>query len=62
MRLPNDLAAERALAAATDDLDARMLEHIEDARQRVGAHLLHPGPVDDAWYGSWYRGSNDLVT
>lgn len=61
MRLPNDLVAERTLASATDDLDARMLDHIEDARQRVGAHLLHPGPLDDAWYGAWYRGSNDVV-
>lgn len=60
MRLPNDLDAERRWAALTDDLDARMLAHIEDARRR-GPALLHPGPVDDAWYGQWYRASNDRL-
>lgn len=59
LRLPNDLDLERALAAAIEDCDRWMLEHIEDARERTGAVLLHPGPVDDAWYGRWYRASND---
>lgn len=62
MRLPNDLDLERALAAATEDCDRLMLEHIEDARERTGAVLLHPGPVDAAWYGRWCRASNDVVT
>lgn len=61
MRLPNDLEAERTLDAAIQGLDRDMLEHIEDARQRCGAPLLHPGPVGDAWYGRWYRAANDLV-
>jgi hypothetical protein len=61
MRLPNDLSAERRLAALAERLDRAMLEHIEDARQRGSVPLVHPGPVDDAWYGRWYRASNDLV-
>ena len=61
MRLPNDLARERRLAAAAEALDRAMLEHIEDARERLGTPLVHPGPVDDAWYGRWYRAANDLV-
>ena len=62
MRLPNDLARERQLAAVTEAADRQMLEHIEDARQRCGAPLLHPGPLGDAWYGRWYRASNDWVS
>lgn len=61
MRLPNDLVAERALVAAAEDVDRAMLQHIEDARRRCGAPLVHPGPVDDAWYGAWYRAANDAV-
>lgn len=61
-RLPNDLDMERRLAAAIEAVDRDMLERIEDARQRCGMDLLHPGPVDDAWYGAWYRASNDVVT
>lgn len=61
MRLPNDLDAERRWATLTDEMDARMLAHIEDARRRGGAALVHPGPVDDAWFGQWYRASNDVV-
>ena len=61
MRLPNDLRAEQRLARAAEDLDRRMMEHIEDARQRLGAQGVHPGPLDDAWYGQWYRAANDVV-
>jgi hypothetical protein len=61
LRLPNDLARERRLAALAERLDRGMLEHVEDARQRCSAPLLHPGPVDDAWYGRWYRAANDVV-
>ncbi len=61
LRLPNDLELERMLAAAIEDTDRVLLEHIEDARERCGAPLLHPGPVDAAWYGRWYRASNDAV-
>lgn len=61
MRLPNDLTMERRFAAQADALDRDMLAHIEDARQRCGVPLLHPGPVDDAWYGAWYRAHNDRV-
>lgn len=61
LRLPNDLDMERALAAATEDCDRRMVQAIEDARERTGAVMLHPGPVDSAWYGRWYRASNDEV-
>lgn len=61
MRLPNDLALEKQVAAATEALDRDMMERIEDARRRGGARLVHPGPVDGAWYGSWYRASNDFV-
>ena len=61
MRLPNDLDAEKRLAAAAEALDRAMLEHIEDARQRLGAQGVHPGPLDDAWYGQWYRAPNDIV-
>lgn len=61
LRLPNDLDLERALAAAAESCDRHMLERIEDARERTGAVLLHPGPVDDAWYGRWYRARNDVV-
>lgn len=60
-RLPNDLSLERMLTAAIEDTDRAMLEHIEDARERCGAPLLHPGPVDAAWYGRWYRAANDVV-
>lgn len=62
MRLPNDLTAERRLAAAAEDLDRAMLEQIEAARQRVGAPGVHPGPLDAAWYGQWYRAANDSVS
>lgn len=61
LRLPNDLDAERRLAAAIEDVDRSMLERIEDARDRGGAPLVHPGPVDAAWYGQWYRAANDTV-
>lgn len=61
MRLPNDLTDERRLARLTEALDASMLTNVEDARQRCGAPLVHPGPVDDAWYGAWYRAPNDVV-
>ena len=60
-RMPNDLTMERELAATIEDIDRDMLERIEDARQRCGMDLLHPGPVDAAWYGSWYRAANDVV-
>lgn len=61
MRLPNDLDAEVRALDEFDAIDRRMLDAIEDARQRLGAPLLHPGPTDDAWYGRWYRASNDVV-
>lgn len=61
MRLPNDLALERRWAALTEALDASLLDLIEDARQRCAVPLVHPGPVDDAWYGAWYRAANDRV-
>lgn len=61
MRLPNDLTDEKRLARLTETLDASMLAAIEDARQRCGAPGVHPGPVDDAWYGAWYRAPNDVV-
>ena len=59
MRMPNDPQAEDRLAAYTRQVDADMLRHIEDARQRCNTQLLHPGPVDDAWYGAWYRPANE---
>lgn len=61
MRLPNDLDMERELAAVTERADRAMLERIEDARQRCGAPLVHPGAVGSAWYGAWYRAANDAV-
>lgn len=61
MRLPNDLTAEKQLAAAMEELDGSMMEKIEDARHRCGAPLVHPGPAGAAWYGAWYRASNDVV-
>lgn len=61
MRLPGDLKAERALANAMEDADRAMMEHIQDVRERCGAPLVHPGPVGDAYYGRWYRASNDVV-
>lgn len=62
LRLPNDLTDEKRLAGLTEALDADMMATIEDARQRCGAPLVHPGPTDAAWYGAWYRASNDVVT
>lgn len=59
MRLPNDPDAEHALAARAHALDRHMLARIEASRQRCGADLLHPGPVNDAWFGAWYRAAND---
>lgn len=59
MRLPNDLTLERKVDALITDADRAMLGHIEDARQRTGAPLLHPGQAGDAWYGQWYRAYND---
>lgn len=61
MRLANDLDAERRWAEATDALDADLLVLIEDARRRCAVPLVHPGPVDDAWYGQWYRAANDAL-
>lgn len=61
MRLPNDLDAERGLGAVIEDADRAMLQRIQDARERTGAVLVHPGPVDAAWYGRWYRAANDAV-
>lgn len=61
LRLPNDLTDEKRLASLMDTLDTDMLAVIEDARQRCGAPLVHPGPADDAWYGTWYRAANDVV-
>ena len=58
MRMPNDPPAEERLAAYTRRLDEDMVRRIEDARQRCNAQLLHPGPVNDAWYGRWYRPAN----
>lgn len=62
LRLPNDLDLEHLLSSGIEDADRGMLGHIEDARQRCGAPLLHPGPLDAAWYGSWYRASNDSLS
>lgn len=62
MRLPNDLRLERMAVGAIEESDRRMLEHIEDVRVRCGVPMLHPGPVDDAWYGRWYRAANDVVS
>lgn len=59
MRLPNDLTLERRVDALITQADRAMLDHIEDARQRTGAPLLHPGQAGDAWYGQWYRAYND---
>ena len=59
MRLPNDPDAEHRLATRVHRLDRDMLARIETARRRCGAELLHPGPVQDAWYGAWYRAAND---
>lgn len=58
MRMPNDPPAEERLAAYTRRMDAHMMRRIEDARQRCNSQLLHPGPVNDAWYGQWYRPAN----
>lgn len=59
MRLPNDPDLELRLAAAREGLDAVLLEHIDVVRRAAGTPLLHPGPVDAAWYGAWYRAAND---
>jgi hypothetical protein len=59
MRAPNDPAAEKELVAAWERLDAAMLARINVVRRASGTPLLHPGPVDNAWYGAWYRASND---
>ena len=48
-------------AAGTEDAARASLEHVDDARTRLGVPLLHPGPSDDAWFGRWYRASNDVV-
>lgn len=61
MRLPNDLDRERRWAALTEALDDAMMERVDAARSSADAALLHPGPVDDAWFGRWYRASNDAV-
>ena len=61
MRLPNSLKLERALVEATEDTDRRMMEHIQDARERCGLGHIHPGPLGDAWYARWYRASNDVL-
>ncbi len=61
MRLPNDPAAEHDLAKRMHRVDRHMLAQIETARRRCGADLLHPGPVQDAWYGAWYRAANDAT-
>lgn len=62
MRLPNDLSLEKRVVTATEAIDRDMMERIEDARQRCGAPLVHPGPVDDAFYGAWYRAPNDYIS
>lgn len=59
MRAPNDPASEKELVAAWEQLDAAMLARIDVVRRASGTPLLHPGPVDNAWYGAWYRASND---
>lgn len=61
MRLPNDLELETQFVETAEAVDRDLLERIEDARQRLGAPLVHPGPVDDAWYGQWYRAANDVL-
>jgi hypothetical protein len=61
LRLPNDLDAEREVDRAIEDADRDMLERIEDARERCGSPLLHPGPLGSWGYGRWYRAPNDFV-
>lgn len=61
MRLPNDLELETRFVETAETVDRDLMERIEDARQRLGAPLVHPGPVDNAWYGQWYRAANDVL-
>lgn len=61
MRLPNDLEGERQLTQHIEDTDRLLRAYIGDAQGRCGELLLHPGPIDDAFYRQYYRAHNDVV-
>ena len=57
-RLPNDVAAEEALRARARALESDHFEKMEECRQRVGAPLLYPRPIDDLHYRQWWTPAN----
>ncbi len=60
MRLPNDLEAEAALTRQIEDTDALLRAYVAEVQGRCAeAALLHPGPIDDAFYRQHYRAFND---
>ena len=61
MRLPNDLDAEAAMAAAIAEADDALMACIDDVRTRGGHPMLHPGPLDAWFYRGPERAANDLL-
>ena len=60
MRLPNDLGAEARLTRQVEETDALLRAYIGEVQARCPeAALLHPGPIDDAFYRQHWRAHND---
>lgn len=60
MRLPNDLEAEARLTRHVEETDGLLLAYIAEVQARCPeAALLHPGPLDDAFYRQHWRAHND---
>ena len=57
-RLPNDIAAEESLRARARALESDHFEKMEECRQRVGAPLLYPRPIDDLHFRRWWTPAN----
>lgn len=62
MRLPNDMDAEATLTQHIEDTDRILRASLREAQARCPeARLLYPGPLDDAFYGDFYRAHNDVL-
>lgn len=59
MRLPNDLHAHDALTRHIQRIERSTLMHVDDACARCNLGRAHTRPIDDHYYGHWYRASND---
>jgi hypothetical protein len=60
LRLPNDIAMEKAITRTHEQADRFMMEYIADAKSRFNINV-YPGQTSSAFAARSYRAANDIV-